>query len=60
MLWNLTPYLKKGIEARNVSGVSLNGGLVGRSLHEAVKMKSRLFWRAQDFKSKMPESWDTC
>ena len=31
-----------------MSGVSLNGGLVEKPLHEAVKLKLGLSWRSQD------------
>lgn len=41
-LWNLPLSLKKATEARPVSGVSLNGGLVERPLCEAVKLKPGL------------------
>ena len=51
-------FLKKVTEARHVSGVSLNGGLVERPLCKAVKLKPGLPWRHQLLE--MPELWDTC
>ena len=41
-------HLKKAAEAWRVSGVSLNGGLLEKSLCEVVKLKPGLFWRIQD------------
>ena len=42
-LWNLPRQLKKTTEVRNVSVVSLNGGLE-RPMCQAVKVKPELFW----------------
>ena len=46
-LWN------KAVEARCVSGMSLNGGLAERPFHGAVKVKPGLPWRPQGVR-------DTC
>ena len=43
-------YRIKAAEARHVSGVSLNGGLVEKQLHEAVNLKPGPPWRTQDIR----------
>jgi hypothetical protein len=49
-LWNLPPRLRKTIDARHVSEVSLHGGLE-RPLCEDIKVKPRLPWRPQDVRN---------
>lgn len=50
-LWN------KATGIRHVSGVSLNGGLIERSLYEAVNVKHEC--KCDPMMLELPESWDT-